>query len=125
MHALKAAHVRRNPTMAAPKATARTTLTVCDLRDQVRPGSDVIHRRARRLGLAACGIRDRDRAKLLAHGLDSVDPDRPGPRGLAAQRALERLDHLEHGDLRGRARERIAPLDPALALQDPCSPEGR
>ena len=68
----------------------------------------------RRAGLARLAldhVGDRGLREDLAGGLGGVGEDALGVR---ADRAVEQLDHLEHGDLRGAARERVAALDPAL-----------
>ncbi|MEA2496385.1 MAG: hypothetical protein QOJ29_4296 [Thermoleophilaceae bacterium] len=87
--------------------------------------SDVVHLRARGPRLALRDLGDRDRAQLLAHRLDRLQPDLALRRGVAVEGALERLDHLEHSQLGGRAGERVAALHPALGVQDARAPQRR
>src|SRR4051812_26874462 len=77
--------------------------------------SDVIHRRARVARLALDDVGDGGRAEDVAGRRGGVGED---ARGVAAERAVEELDDLEDGDLRGLPGEGIAALDAALGAQD-------
>ena len=49
----------------------------------------------------------------------------PASSPSCADLAVERLDHLEHGDLVGRAGERVAALHSAMTDQEPGATQGR
>src|SRR3984957_1298922 len=72
---------------------------------------DVVHRRARVAQLALDHVGDRRPREHLARGGRRV-----GERALrvAAERAIEQLDDLEHGHARRLAREAVAALDATL-----------
>src|ERR671910_1404181 len=84
-----------------------------------RSRSDVVHARAGPLGLAAGDVGDRGGAEGGAQGLHPLLPDAAGLLALLADYAVEGLDHLQHGDLRGRPGERVAALCATVADQDP------
>src|SRR4029077_1713759 len=91
----------------------------------VRPDLDEAHPRAGLLGLAACYFGDRGLAEDLAQRRDSLGPDAACLVGLLTDLAVEGLDDLEHGDLIGRAGERVAPFHAAVAGQQRRPAQGR
>src|SRR4051812_38063615 len=78
---------------------------------------DVVHLRAGLARLALRDLGDRQRREALAERFDRLDPDLALLAGVAAERSLEGLDHLEYRQLIGRTREGIASLDTALGVQ--------
>src|SRR5262245_49100969 len=78
-------------------------------------GLDVVHGRAGVAGLAIDDVADRGGGEHVAGGCGGVGED---ALGVAAERAVEQLDDLEHRDLVRRAGKRVAALDPALRAQD-------
>src|SRR5204862_3079937 len=87
--------------------------------------SDVVHPRARLLGLAAGDVRDRRRAEHLAEGFDALGPDAAGLLALLPQAAVQRLDDLQDVDLLRGPGQRVAALDAAVALEEAVAAEGR
>src|SRR4051812_22284294 len=76
---------------------------------------DVVHVRA---GGAGFALQDLGDGRLAQHGSGRRGGLGEDALGAATERAVEQLDDLEHGDLPGRAGERVAALDTALGLQD-------
>src|SRR3954452_15667704 len=75
---------------------------------------DVVHGDARRLALFLDHVGDGGLGQHRARGVGGVEED---AFRAAAERAVEELDDLQHGDLRRGLGERVAALDAALGLQ--------
>src|SRR5687768_1182204 len=86
---------------------------------------DVVHPRAGLLRLAAGDVGDRGSSEDVAEGLDALLPDAAGLLALLPHLAVEGLDDLKHVDLLGRAGERVAALDAAVALEQAIPAQGR
>src|SRR4051812_49003809 len=86
--------------------------------NEVHPGTGLF-------GLAAGDFGDRGLAEDFAQGGDSLGPDAAGLVGLGADFAVERLNDVEHGDLFGWTRERVAAAHAAVAGQQAVAAQGR
>src|SRR5215218_5205270 len=91
----------------------------------MRPDLDEVHAAAGLFGLAAGDFGDRGLAEDLAQGGDALAPDAAGLVGFLADLAVEGLDDLQHGDLFGWARERVAAAHAAVAGQQAGPAQGR